>query len=456
MNYWLLPWMVHAGLALTAGEAVELTQVDDHLGWGWQAQVLRNDLVTLAVMPAIGGRAMQYDLGDHPFLWVNPAEIGRTYEPSVDAPWPNFGGYKSWVAPQGQWLRGGGGWPPPPMLDHGVYTATREDGEHGQVTLVTTGPVETFDRWQAKGLSITRRFTLRPRSTQVRVEQRIINQSPHPQVVANWDVTQVPGVHAEANDPDNFWVYFPVNPRSMFGPRGFFVFPSDGRNGADSQWKNWASDGIAGVQYQRRGGKIGADVTAGWVAYVDERDGFTFVKRFEVSAVPGPSTWPDGGSTVQVYTHGAEPYIEVEVLSPLVDLQPQQQTSFIVDWYATKIDGPILKASSAGVCKHRLSLARNGQRARVAGLFGVFHIGTVELLGLPATDIKEAKDPKAGAKAISLGSYYVSPLEPVALDVEVPLSPTISTLVLMLRDADGKDLGELDRVAVPPAEPEKR
>jgi Domain of unknown function (DUF4380) len=449
MNRWLLPWFVHAGLALAAGEAVELTQVDDHLGWGWQAQVLRNELVTLAVMPAIGGRAMQYDLGDHPFLWVNPAEIGRTYEPAADAPWRNFGGYKSWVAPQGQWLRGGGQWPPPPTLDHGVYTATREDGEHGQVTLVTTGPLETFDRWQAKGLSLTRSFTLRPRSTQVRVEQRIINQGTHPQVVANWDVTQVPGVHAEANDPDNFWVYFPVNPRSMFGPRGFFVFANDGRGGADSQWKNWSADGIAGVQYLRRGGKIGADVTTGWVAYVDERDGYTFVKRFEVTAVPGPGTWPDGGSSVQVYTNAREPYIEVEVLSPLVDLQPQQQTSFIIDWYATKIDGPILKASSAGVCKQRLTLARDGQRGRVAGLFGVFHLGTVDLLGLPNADAK------AGAKPTSLGSYYVSPREPVALDLEVPLAPTIGTLVLMLRDADGKDLGELDRVAVPAVEPAK-
>ena len=145
---WLV-WMFHAGAALSAGEAVELSVVDDHLGWGWQAQVLRNELVTLAVIPAIGGRVMQYDLSDHPFLWVNPAEIGRTYEPAADAPWRNFGGFKSWVAPQGRWLRGGGEWPPAPTLDHGAYVTTSETGEHGQVTLISTGPAETFDRWQA-------------------------------------------------------------------------------------------------------------------------------------------------------------------------------------------------------------------------------------------------------------------------------------------------------------------
>jgi hypothetical protein len=447
MKLWLIPLILQIAAPLISGEAAELTAVDDHLGWGWKAQVLRNDLVTVAVVPAIGGRMMQYDLSDHPFLWVNPAEIGRTYEPEPDAGWANFGGYKSWVAPQGSWVKGGGVWPPAPTLDRGEYASTREDGEGGAITLVSTGPVETLDRWQAKGLSLTRRFTLRPRSTQVRVEQRILNQGMHPQVVSNWDVTQVPGVHAEANDPDNFWVYFPVNPRSMFGQRGYFAFPSDGRSGSDSQWKNWIADGIAGVQYLRRNGKIGADVIGGWVAYTDERDGYTFVKRFDISAVPSPASWPDGGSTVQVYTNGREPYIEVEVLGPLVDLQPQQQTIFTVDWYATRLDGPILKATEAGACKQRLSVSRSGPRARVNGLFGVFHLGTIELQGLPAT---EGKTP---AKPVALGSYYVSPLEPLTLDVEVTLPPTVGILALVLRDADGKSLGEIDRVAVPQAEP---
>lgn len=449
MKRCLLVWSVHAGLVLSAGEAVGLTAVDDHLGWGWQAQVLRNDLVTLAVVPAIGGRAMQYDLGEHPFLWVNPGEIGRTYEPSADAPWPNFGGFKTWVAPQGQWLRGGGSWPPAPTLDHGDYVVTREDGANGQVTLITTGPVESFDRWQAKGLSLTRRFTLQPHSTHVRVEQIIINQGAFPQQVSVWDVTQVPGTHTGANDPDNFFVYFPVNQRSMFGARGFFVFPGDPRSGADSQWKSWSGDGIAGVQYLRRSGKIGADVTGGWVAYVDERDGYTFVKHFAVTAAPSPATYPDGGSSVQVYTNSRDPYIEVEVLGPLVDLLPQQQTVFTVDWYAARIDGPILKAGSAGAVKQRLNVSRDGQRARVTGQFGVFHQGTIDLLGLPAADAK-------GAKPVALGSYYVSPLEPVALDVEVVLSPTIATIALALRNSDGHDLGEIDRANVPAAEAEKR
>ena len=442
-GHWLLVMAAHAAVTISAVDEVQLKQVDDHLGWGWQAQVLRNDLVTFAMVPSIGGRVMQYDLSDHAFLWVNPAEVGRTYEPTANAPWPNFGGYKSWIAPQGQWRRGGGGWPPAPTLDYGLYVVTNQSGEHGEVTLITTGPPETLDGWQAQGLSLTRRFTMRPHSTQVRVEQIIINHGAFPQQVANWDATQVPGVHAAASDPDNFWIYFPVNPRSMFGQRGFMVFPSDGRSNADSQWKNWSADNIAGVQYLRRTGKIGADVTGGWVAYVDERDGYTFVKRFSVSVAPNPGLYPDGGTTVQISTVAPEPYLEIHVIGPMIDLPPQQQTSFIVDWYASRIDGPILKASEAGVCKQRLTAVRNEQRARVTGLFGVFHQGTVELVGLPAGEEKKP------LKVVSLGSYYVSPLEPLALDVDVPLSANIVSVALILRDVDGKSLGELDRLAVP-------
>ena len=93
-----LPWLAQAA------DAVQYTVVDDHLGWGWQAHVIRNDYITLALVPAIGGRVMQYDLQDHPFLWVNPAEIGRTYEPAADGVWHNFGGTTRELASRNGWL----------------------------------------------------------------------------------------------------------------------------------------------------------------------------------------------------------------------------------------------------------------------------------------------------------------------------------------------------------------
>jgi hypothetical protein len=426
-----------------AAEAVQYTVVDDHLGWGWQAHVIRNDYITLALVPAIGGRVMQYDLQDHPFLWVNPAEIGHAYEPAADQPWYNFGGYKSWVAPQGNWRRGMGGWPPAPTLDSGLYSTAMIKGESGEVTLVAISPPETFAEWQAKDLSLTRSLTVYPGSTRVRVEQRITNHGTAAQIVANWEVTQIPGTHAGLDDPETCWVYFPINPLSMFGERGYFTFPGANRAYADSQWSSLLGDNIVAVNYLRRTGKIGADVVGGWVASVDSRHGFTYIKRFTVEKTPEPSSYPEGGSSLQVFTSGKEPYVEVGVLGPLVDLAPNQSTNFVIDWYSTRIDGPILRATDAGVCKRRLSVQITEKLAHVRGLFGVFQGGTIELLAFSGNEPKTAK-------STALGSYYVTPLEAMTLDVEVRLPLGTTHISAMVRDAKGKDVGELDRVMIPP------
>jgi len=42
---------------------------------GWRALFMKNGLVTVVAVPAIGGRIMEYKLGSHPFLWVNEAEL---------------------------------------------------------------------------------------------------------------------------------------------------------------------------------------------------------------------------------------------------------------------------------------------------------------------------------------------------------------------------------------------
>ena len=44
---------------------------------GWDAVRIANRYVQLIGVPAIGGRIMAYDLGDHPFLFVDPQLAGR-------------------------------------------------------------------------------------------------------------------------------------------------------------------------------------------------------------------------------------------------------------------------------------------------------------------------------------------------------------------------------------------
>ncbi len=104
---------------------------------GWDAAFLANEIVRLGLVPDIGGRVMAYDLGDTPLLYVNPDLAGKLFTPeehqgdgSLGA-WKNYGGDKTWPAPQGwdtddQWHG-----PPDNMLELGPLHA-RCSGSRGR------------------------------------------------------------------------------------------------------------------------------------------------------------------------------------------------------------------------------------------------------------------------------------------------------------------------------------
>lgn len=429
---------------LTAAEPVTSRAHDNLNGWGWPGHSLANGLVTVGVVPAIGGRIMQYDLGRHAFLWVNQAELGKVHAPADDGRWHNFGGFKTWIAPQHSWRRGMGNWPPPATLDRGAWTVQAGPTDEASAVLTLESPVESLEGWQAKGLKLARRCTLMRGSTRLRVEQAVTNAGQHPQVVSLWDVTQMAGCHPGTDDPEHFWVYFPKHPRSAYGPRGFMSYATNTASLPGlSQYHELIGDGLVGVQYLRRGGKLGADSQAGWIAAVDERDGFTYVKRFAVTV---DAAYPEGPNTVAVYTHPdpAAPYVEVEVMSPLAELEPGKGFAFTIDWYAARIDGPILAVTDVSAVKHRLAVVAKDKRHRVSGAVGVFVEGTAALVGLPR---------KADGKRVALASYYCSPLQPLIIDADLAIPPEIGTLALEIADGDGQVVGIADQVELAPAKP---
>ncbi|NQT38722.1 MAG: hypothetical protein HQ581_14600 [Planctomycetes bacterium] len=108
---------------------------------GWKAFVLKNDLVRLHVVPDIGGRVIQYALGEKEFLWVNPALVGKTSPQTgldPDGGWMNYGGDKLWPAPQG-WDNDQQ-WPGPPdaVLDGQPYRA--ETARNAMLIRLTSRP----------------------------------------------------------------------------------------------------------------------------------------------------------------------------------------------------------------------------------------------------------------------------------------------------------------------------
>jgi hypothetical protein len=94
---------------------------------GWESLRLANGLVEVQVVPAVGGRVMQFKLGPFEYLWVNPQLAGKQPTPTglgPDGAWLNYGGDKLWPAPQG-WDNDQQ-WPGPPdgVLDGSPHEAS--------------------------------------------------------------------------------------------------------------------------------------------------------------------------------------------------------------------------------------------------------------------------------------------------------------------------------------------
>lgn len=375
-----------------AQTTVHIELVENHNNWGWDSWVMQNGLVTVATVPTIGAKIMQYDLGSHSSMFVNPAEVGKTYIPQSNSDWPNFGGFKNWPAPQSEW-----NWPPPPTLDFGNYTAT-VDSSQDSVSLTVISPIE---QWRAPNLRFQRKTTLYEGTTRVNVQQTIINEGNSDQEWSVWDVTQNITNHLGETDFENFWVYFPINPKSKNGETGVRVSASS------NAWKGEVANGIYGVQYLPEAKKIFADSHIGWIGYVDERDGYLYAKTFDIYE---NGTYPDDGARVEVWINSDPYYLEVEVLSPIVNLPANGGSyTFTEDWWAAKIDGgPILSVNEIGAVTQFEYIEAIG---RLSASFGVFHEAFARLEYLD----------DSGAIVTSTDTVKVTPLETFIYDE--PFSP---------------------------------
>ena len=307
---------------------------------GWEGYRLANRFVQLVAVPAIGGRIMAYDLGAHPFFFVDPDLAGRLFSAEENqgdgslAAWKNYGGDKTWPAPQGwetdaQWHG-----PPDPILDSGPYRVDEFFAGAQQAVIAMTSPPDL-----RTGVQITRRFTLSPGSSRVQVDLTFRNVSDRPVSWSIWDVVQLRAERtladgSRAHDPSCV-VTTPVNPQSRF-PRGFNVMFGAEDN---PQWQ--VAGGLLRAGYQWQIGKVGVDTQAGWIAFCQAAQQAAFVERFAFT--PG-AEYPDGGATVECWTIGAGQVanldyadsgiylMETEVLGPLTAIAPGATVNFAIEW----------------------------------------------------------------------------------------------------------------------------
>ena len=267
--------------------------VEPHHGWP-DALILSNGKVEVVVVPAIG-RIMQFRFsGEDGVFWENPALFGKVHEPNPRA-WVNFGGDKTWPAPEAAWPKPYGGWLPPAAFDSLPVEASVDKGV---VTL--TSPVDPD-----YGIRTRRRITLdrkKPVMTVVTTYEKVAGE---PQKVGVWIITQL---------ADPLGVYVPLPPTGIFaaGYHPLGVVPPSLKNEA----------GLLSLARNPAGAhKIGTDAnTLLWV-------GDKYMLRIDSPRVPG-AEYPDGGSSAEVYTN-PDPlkYVELEMLGPLKMLQVGQQLS---------------------------------------------------------------------------------------------------------------------------------
>lgn len=413
---------------------------------GWDACYLENAYVRLVAVPDIGGRIMAYDLGPYPFLFVDPELAGKLFTPDENqgdgslAAWKNYGGDKTWPAPQGwdndqQWHG-----PPDPVLDTGRYSLDTLAVDGGRAVIAMTSPPD-----RRTGVQITRQFTLYPESTRVRVDLRFTNTTEHPIRWSIWDVIQL---RADRQLDDGTLTYeptctvtAPLNPNSRF-PQGFNVMFGEPDN---PQWQVDTARGLLRAAYQWQIGKVGLDSPAGWIAFNNAAAGYAFAEQFTVMP---DADYPDDGATVEIWTIGAgqvgnlnyedsDIYLmESEVLGPLQTIAPGEHTSFTLTWGACRSSQAVIDVTGAGCLSTPLALEQlpNGYgRMTVSG--GVFDVGELQLAW------RDAQQQTLTTQ--SLGP--VEPLTTLQLDRIVKIPPAAKHLTLQVLVANQSvSLAELE------------
>jgi hypothetical protein len=116
--------------------------------------------------------------------------------------------------------------------------------------------------------------------------------------------------------------------------------------------------------------------------------------------------------------------MEMEVLGPLVDLSPGEDTSADITWAACRCPGPVIDVTEGGCTAERLQVERDADGWRARGTFGVFAPGRIEL--------------RAGSQVVLDRS--ATPLEAVRVDqaISLPENPP-PELTLVSVDAVGAE-----------------
>ncbi|HSA93153.1 MAG TPA: hypothetical protein VLE48_09100 [Terriglobales bacterium] len=258
---------------------------------GWPGSILlSNGQVEAVVVPNIG-RVMQFRFAgeeDGP-LWENRLLDGKKPDPD-SREWINFGGDKSWPAPQADWKRmTDREWPPPATFDAMPVKARLGRGEVELVSSVS----------RAYGIRVRRRIRLDADGAGMRITTIYEKVRGAPVRVSVWVITQL-------DEPERVFV-----PRDSRNPQGYRPLTE-----APPRDLTVGPNRLSLTRDPARGTKIGTD--GEHLVWMDHR----YVLAVMTDRRQPQADYPDQGSSVEVWTNPDPlPYIELETLGPLREMK---------------------------------------------------------------------------------------------------------------------------------------
>lgn len=259
--------------------------------FGRPAYQLSNTQLSLTLVPAFSARVMALNYHGQNCFWINePLLRGEIGGDETFGNWLNWGGYKTWLAPQSHW-------PNPLAQSVEMDTVEWEVLSDSDTKIELMGPLIPWS-----GVRLGRRLAVATEAARVQVTESIQNDSDSPRTWSVWAVAQmpVPG-----------WATYPPE-----GNRRTLVEPAQSFDGdrlrcvGDLKWK------------------VGAFTREGRGEYAADSWGFKFQANFPVHyQLPHPDL-----CTLETWSNCGPSYMELEWLGPSVTLPPGGRWEWATEW----------------------------------------------------------------------------------------------------------------------------